>query len=96
MGTSDQIIAMRFTFLLLFTIASLTIDAQEIPVPVKANNILDSLNTLASKQWLTDTLSVKSWGDSFRSGIESKTTDKINSIHSRIDSLKTLQLPTDK
>ena len=73
----------------------MVLHAQETAV-AKARTVLDSLNTWASKQWLTDSLSIHAWGDSLKSGIESKVNRKVQQLDSEIDSLQALQLPIEK
>ncbi len=83
----------RGTIIGVILLSMVSLHAQEITVPTKAHHILDSLSALASKQWLTDSLSVGAWGDSIRSGIESKTLGNINHLNRKIDSLHNLGLP---
>jgi hypothetical protein len=73
-----------------------TVTAQQNAIPAKAQTVLDSLNTLASRQWFTDSLSITSWGDSLRNDVTSQTTTKVNQLNQKIDSLNQLQLPTGK
>jgi IS1 family transposase len=60
----------------------------------KAQTVLDSINVLASKQWLTDSLAIYAWADSLKRGIEVSTTSKVEQLNNKVDSLTRLQLPT--
>lgn len=43
-----------------------------------------------------DSLSITAWGDSLRQNVTSQTTNKVNQLNHKIDSLNKLQLPTEK
>ena len=55
---------------------------------------LDSLNKLASFQWVKDSLTLDAWSSNMKSGIQSRfNTDSLHLIK-KIDSLSSLRLPT--
>lgn len=79
----------------LLLIASV-LQARQNALADKQQKVLDSVQHLVSKQWLTDSLSIIGWGDSLRQHITGQAAKKANQLNQKIDSLNQLQLPTEK
>jgi hypothetical protein len=50
-------------FLVWLVVITTALHAQENASMTREKTVLDSLNALASKQWLTDSLSIFTWAD---------------------------------
>lgn len=60
------------------------------------NSVLDSVNNIASVQWVKDSLTLGAWSSSLKSGIQNKFNSDSLTLKNKIDSLSVLRLPTAK
>lgn len=62
-------------------------DSVELPV--------DSINSIASLQWLKDSLTITAWADSMKISLQNRFTPDSLKLKSKVDSLSSLRLPTE-
>lgn len=63
------------------------IDSLQLPI--------DSINQVASLQWVKDSLTITAWADSMKVNLQSKFTPDSIKLKCKVDSLSSLQLPTE-
>lgn len=56
---------------------------------------VDSINNIASLQWVKDSLTITTWADSMKVSLQNRFTPDSLKLKSKVDSLSSLQLPTE-